>query len=57
MVTHDVEEALSIADRVVVLEKGEIVYSHDFKSNIEDRIVTDEESNQIRKELLKVLIG
>jgi NitT/TauT family transport system ATP-binding protein len=56
VVTHDVEEALSIADRVVVLKQGEIVYSYDFKTSVEERTLTDSESNQIRKELLSVLL-
>lgn len=57
VVTHDVEEALSLADRIVVLKRGEITYSYEFKTKMEDRVVTDSESNQIRQKILKALIG
>ena len=53
IVTHDVDEALSLADRVIVLGDGQIDYDYSFRSSIYQRDITDEECNLVRKDLLK----
>ena len=57
IVTHDVDEALSLADRVVVLKSGEIVYSYTFKTGLNERDITGAECNLVRKSLIDRLIG
>ena len=56
VVTHDIDEALSIAERVVVIEGGQIEYSYNFKTLISDRDITDDECSLVRKELLSRLL-
>ena len=56
IVTHDVDEALSLADRVIVLGDGQIDYDYSFRSSIYQRDITDEECNLVRKDLLKRLL-
>lgn len=55
VVTHDIDEALSLADRVIILSGGKVVYSYEFKSNPLGRDITDGECNAVRKELIKNL--
>lgn len=57
IVTHDVDEALSLADRVVVLKNGELVYSYNFKTDLTNRDITSEECNAVRKNLIDNLLG
>ncbi|MBQ8726651.1 MAG: ABC transporter ATP-binding protein [Clostridia bacterium] len=57
IVTHDVDEALSLADRVVVLKNGELVYSYNFKTDLTNRDITGEECNAVRKNLIDNLLG
>lgn len=52
-VTHDVDEALSVADKIVVIDEAGEVYSHEFIGSSRD--ITDDECNSVRKELLSVL--
>ena len=52
-VTHDLDEALSVADKIVVIDDSGEVYSHVFSKK--DRDITDEECNFVRKKLLDVL--
>lgn len=56
IVTHDIDEALWLADRVILIKDGKIDYSYSFKSSIYSRDITDEESNLVRKELLDRLL-
>ena len=56
IVTHDLDEALSLADRVIVLGDGQIDYDYSFRSSIYQRDITDEECNLVRKDLLKRLL-
>ena len=37
-VTHDVKEAVTIADRIVIIDKGKIIYDADRKDVNEDEI-------------------
>lgn len=53
-VTHDVDEALSVADNVVVIDKSGETYSHSFEAKARD--ITDSECNKVRKDLLSALI-
>lgn len=55
IVTHDIDEALSLADRVVVIDDGQIDYDYTFNSSIYQRDITDTECSQIRKDLLNRL--
>ena len=55
-VTHDVDEALSIADRVIVIDNGKLIYSYNFVSDIEERDITGNECNLVRKEIINKLI-
>lgn len=56
IVTHDIDEALSLADKVVVIKDGGIDYEYSFGSSIYDRNITDEECNLVRRELLSRLL-
>lgn len=56
IVTHDIDEALSLADRVVVLKNGKLVYSYAFEGRLQDRDITGEECNQVRKNLIDSLL-
>ncbi len=54
-VTHDIEEALMVADRVVVLKDGKIVYEKILQKT--DAVVEYGAENPVRRELLKVLLA
>ena len=56
VVTHDIEEALALADTVMVLRNGRIVYSYYFNSVPFTRDITGKECNEIREELIRRLI-
>ena len=56
VVTHDIDEALSLADRVIVVKGGGVEYEYSFKNSIYDRDITSEECNLVRKELLDRLL-
>ena len=52
-VTHDLDEALTVADKIVVINEVGEVYSHSFEKG--ERDITSNECNEVRKELLKYL--
>ncbi len=55
MVTHDVDEALTLADEIVIIEKSGVVYRKEFSTDLFDRDITDDECNRIRKEIIEIL--
>lgn len=55
MVTHDVDEALTLADEIVIIDKDGVVYRKEFSTDLFDRDITDDECNRIRKEIIEIL--
>lgn len=55
MVTHDVDEALTLADEIVIIDKGGVVYRKEFSTDLFCRDITDDECNRIRKEIIEIL--
>lgn len=55
MVTHDVDEALTLADEIVIIDKGGVAYRKVFSTDLFDRDITDDECNRIRKEIIEIL--
>ena len=55
MVTHDVDEALTLADEIVIIDKDGVVYRKEFSTDLFDRDITDDECNRIRKEIVEIL--
>lgn len=55
MVTHDVDEALTLADEIVIIDKGGVAYRKDFSTDLFDRDITDDECNRIRKKIIEIL--
>lgn len=51
-VTHDIDEALTIADEIVVIGNGGTVYSHEFISSAKGRNTLSDECNAVKGELL-----
>ncbi|MDD7214129.1 MAG: ABC transporter ATP-binding protein [Clostridia bacterium] len=51
-VTHDIDEALTIADDIVVIGKGGIIYSHEFISSAKGRNTLSDECNAVKSKLL-----
>lgn len=55
MVTHDVDEALTLADEIVIIDKGGVAYRKEFSTDLFDRDISDDECNRIRKEIIEIL--
>ena len=55
MVTHDVDEALTLADEIVIIDKGGAAYRKEFSTDLFGRDSTDDECNRIRKEIIEIL--
>lgn len=55
IVTHDVDEALTLADEIVIIDKGGVAYRKEFSTDLFDRDITDDECNRIRKEIIEIL--
>lgn len=55
-VTHDLDEAVSVADKVIVIAKDGVTYSRSINSDKFSRKVTDEECISVKKEILYFLI-
>lgn len=55
MVTHDVDEALTLADEIVIIDKGGVAYRKEFSTDLFDRNITDDECNRIRREIIEIL--
>lgn len=51
-VTHDIDETLTIADDIVVIGKGGIIYSHEFISSAKGRNTLSDECNAVKSKLL-----
>ena len=47
MVTHDVDEALTLADEIVIIDKGGVAYRNEFSTDLFDRDIADDECNRI----------
>lgn len=54
-VTHDIDEALTIADDIVIIGKGGTIYSHEFISSAKGRNTLSDECNAVKGELLKLM--
>lgn len=54
-VTHDIDEALTIADDIVVIGKGGTIYSHEFISSAKGRNTLSDKCNAVKGELLKLM--
>lgn len=55
MVTHDVDEALTLADEIAIIDKGGVAYRKEFSTDLFDRNITDDECNRIRREIIEIL--
>mgnify|MGYP002521426154 CR=1 FL=1 len=55
IVTHDVDEALTLADEVVVIGSYGAIYRKKIYSDVFEREIVDAECNVIRKEVISVL--
>lgn len=55
MVTHDVDEALTLADEIAIIDKGGVAYRKEFSTDLFDRDITDDECNRIRREIIEIL--
>ena len=55
MVTHDVDEALTLADEIVIIDKGGVVYRKELSTDLFNRDITDDECNQARREIIEIL--
>ncbi len=54
-VTHDIDDALAISDRIMILDNTKVVYSYDFSSLDSERDITSEECNLQRKIICEYL--
>ncbi|HBF86533.1 MAG TPA: ABC transporter [Clostridiales bacterium] len=53
--THDIDEALSVADEIKIMDGKGIIYSHVFETEKSGRDVTDAESVEVRKKIINIL--
>ncbi len=54
MVTHDIGEALTLADEIVVIDGSGVKYRKKISASVFGRDITGEECNEIRKDLIKI---
>lgn len=54
MVTHDPDEALTLADEIVVIDRNGVKYRKKISTPVFGRDITGEESNEIRKDLINI---
>ncbi len=55
MVTHDVDEALTLADEIVIIDKDGVAYRKEFSTDLFSRNITDDECNMARREIIEIL--
>lgn len=55
MVTHDVDEALTLADEIVIIDKGGVAYRKEFSTDLFNRDIVGDECNRIRREIIEIL--
>ena len=55
-VTHDIDEALYVADSVYAIDRSGAVYSHNFAADKYERKITCEECLQVKEDLIKFLV-
>ena len=55
MVTHDVDEALTLADEIVIIDKGGVTYRKELSTDLFNRDITDDECNLARREIIEIL--
>ena len=53
--THDTDEALSVADEIMIINGSGVEYSHRFLSEKKGRDITDAECVEVRKNIIKIL--
>ena len=54
-VTHDLDEAIEVADTVLVINGNGVEWSYDFKTDKGERKQTDAECVSVREKLIKLL--
>ncbi len=54
MVTHDIGEALTLADEIAVIDGNGVKYRKKISAPVFERDITGEECNEIRKELINM---
>ena len=54
MVTHDIGEALTLADEIAVIDGNGVKYRKKISASVFERDITGEECNEIRKELINI---
>ena len=55
VVTHDVDEALALADRIVVMDGGRMAHEWEITARRDDRAHTKPEIARLRAQLLEAL--
>lgn len=54
LVTHDADEALTLANEIAVIGKSGVIYRKKLKFSVVGRDIADDECNAVRKELINV---
>lgn len=57
MVTHDIGEALTLADEIVVIGGNGVKYRKKISDSVFGRDITNKECNEIRKDLINIFKG
>ncbi len=55
-VTHDIDDALYLADEVFVMDSQGVVYFHEFDSKRDKRKITDKECIEVKEDLISFLV-
>ena len=55
-VTHDIDEALSVANEIFAVDKNGVVYDFEFSSSAIVRDLLGDECNAVKRELIKLLV-
>ncbi len=55
-VTHDIDEALTVADCIFAIGEKGVEYSYEFLSSQKERDILSEECNKVKRQLIKFLV-